>query len=322
MTAIREATGRDLSEVLRLHVEASALQAGLDPGLSPSSRDEHRISQVFRSMMRGSDFSVLVREKEGVSGLAGFTLGTIVDNKPLAVSRFGYVGCLSVDGKHRKQGLGDALWSAVRGWFTRKGLTGAQTDVSLHNRAAQQFWRDRGFEDFLVHLRRDLEPELQGTATAACQIRRAAPADVDSILELWKEMMDIHAAIDERLAVGPRWSKEVAGSIEEWLRSRDDRLFVADSDLGVIGFALGSVVDTTLGLKPSRCGHVAHLSVRADMRRRGVGRRLFGELRDWFLTRELASVHLYASHFNPTSLGFWRSLGFEDYAERRWCNLV
>jgi ribosomal protein S18 acetylase RimI-like enzyme len=322
VAGIRKATVRDLSEIVRLHRQASALQARMDRRLEPSNGDARRISRVLRSMIAMPDFSVLVGQEEGVSGLAGFTLGSIVDNKPFAVSRFGYIGCLCVDGSHRKQGLGDELWLAVRGWLTGKGLATAQTDVSLRNRVAQTFWKDRGFESYLDHFRRNIEPELRETGAVGCEIRGATSVDIDSILVLWKEMMDIHAAIDERLIVGPTWSEQVVDFVEEWLRNPEDRLIVADAHPGVIGFAVGSVVDTALGLKPPRYGHVAHLCVRADVRRRGVGRRLFGELRNWFRERELASIHLYASHFNLTSQSFWRSVGFENYAERRWCNLV
>lgn len=322
MASIREAYVRDLAEIVRLHRQAGAFQALIDPRVPPDRREPQRVVRAFRSMIGTPGFSLLVGEEDGAADLTGFALGTIVDNKPFAVSRFGYIACLSVDKELRRQDVGGALWLAMRDWLISNGLTAAQTDVSLRNSAARAFWRRMGFVEFLDGLWRDTELEVVGADSSACRIREGTASDVDSVLVLWKEMMDIHAAIDERLTVGPRWSDDVARSFAQWTGSRKDRLIVADSPEGVIGFAVGSVVETRLGWGPSRYGHVAHLCVRAERRRRGVGRQLFCWLRDWFRDRGLASIHLYASPFNATSQRFWRSLGFQDYAQRQWCNLV
>jgi GNAT superfamily N-acetyltransferase len=90
----------------------------------------------------------------------------------------------------------------------------------------------------------------------------------------------------------------------------------------VIGFVVGSVVDVVLGLEPSVRGHVAHLCVTSEWRRRGVGRLLFSSLRDWFLRRGMPSIHAHVSHFSPVSQRFWRAMEFEEYVERLWCDLI
>lgn len=135
-------------------------------------------------------------------------------------------------------------------------------------------------------------------------------------------MMDVHSALDTRLSIAPDWRDEVARSVRRWLRDDDYRLIVAESGDGVIGFALGGVVHQALGPQLSLHGQVAHLCVGANWRRRGVGRRLFGALRDWFVGRDVPSIHAYVSPLNPVSQRFWRGLGFEDYISRLWCDLV
>ena len=106
------------------------------------------------------------------------------------------------------------------------------------------------------------------------------------------------------------------------MEDHGSHLVVAEATEGVIGFALGGLVEASTGVRPSACGHIAHLCVNASWRRRGVGRRLWSSLRDWFCSRGVSSIHLYVSHFNPVSQQFWRNLGFEDCMSRLWCDLT
>jgi GNAT superfamily N-acetyltransferase len=321
MAIIREAELEDLQEIVRLHGEASDLQGRLDPRLAASPAEARRFPELLRSMIGARGSPVVVAEGRVGDGLGGYAMATMIDNSPFRVSEFAYVACLYVRQRYLGGGLGAALWSFLRDRLAAEGSGVAQTDVSVRDPKARRFWADRGFESFLDHLSIERQPALPPTGSSPWEIREAEAGDRGAVLELWEEMMGIHSDLDDRLSVGPSWEREITDLYRRWRTEPRRRVIVADGPTGVIGFAVGSVAEVVLGLKPSTYGHIAHLCVAAEFRRRGVGRQLFSSLRDWFKVRGVDSIHLYASPLNPVSQQFWRSLGFVDYVERLWCDL-
>jgi GNAT superfamily N-acetyltransferase len=113
----------------------------------------------------------------------------------------------------------------------------------------------------------------------------------------------------------------VAQTIDYWLGDATSHLLVAEADNDVIGFTLGGLVDVGLGIKPGAYGHIAHMCVTAHWRRLGIGRQLCFGLMDWLRSKGVSSIQIYVSRFSPVSQRFWRSMGFESYMERLWCDL-
>jgi ribosomal protein S18 acetylase RimI-like enzyme len=249
-------------------------------------------------------------------------MGTVAENEPFAVARYGYVSGLYVGQEDGDGGMKDGLLDAVEGRFTEKGVHAAQVDVSCRDMAAQRFWQSRGFETFLDHLWRSAESAVCGREDPDFVVRPARAADRPAVVLLWGEMMGLHAAMDGRLSIAADWRTHVEESFGGWSRHGDNHLTVAEGAEGVVGFALGGVVQSTIGLTPGTHGHIAHMCVGAQWRRRGVGRQLFASLRDWFVRHGVSSIHLYASCLNPVAQRFWRGLGFEDYINRLWHDLV
>lgn len=149
-------------------------------------------------------------------------------------------------------------------------------------------------------------------------VRRAGLRDVDDILPLWEEMMRFHAALDPRLEVGPEGASYMRRVFREWLRSEDCRVLVAEAEGEIVGYIVGRVADNPPVFRLRTYGHISDICVAPEWRRRGVGRRLYGALREWFKEEGLSVVQLNAAHRNPTSLAFWRAMGFEDYLHRMW----
>jgi GNAT superfamily N-acetyltransferase len=323
LALVREAGSGDLVGLVELHRLAGEDLGCLDARLAPDARDSGRLKRRLRRMLGGSSVTVLVSEDGRERWLAGCAIGAVVKNEPFIVSQYGYLGCLYVRRGYRAAGIGDSLLLAVYDRLTRQGVSVVHTDVSPRDAASRAFWRTKGFEPFLDHLRLDAAahvgnpPEVPGVA-----VREANAADTEDVIRLWKEMMDFHAPVDRRLTVGRGWRDYLSQTTRRWLEDRDTALLVADAGGEAVGFAVGSVVDVALGLRASTHGHVAHLCTTGDWRRRGVGRLLFSSLRTWFLHRGMTSIHAYVSHYSAVSQGFWRALGFEEYVERLSCELA
>ena len=322
MTPIRDAEWHDLGEILRLHRLARDAMGHLDPRLATGLHDSDRLRRGLQSMLRARPRAVFVAEDSAGAGLSGYAMGTVAENEPFSVPRYGYMACLYVGRERRDRGMGDALLEVVQGRFKQDGLEATHVDVSCRDMAAQRFWQNRGFRRFLDHLWRPADSAVCAGEDPDFVVRPARSGDREAVVWLWKEMMDIHAAMDSRLSIAPGWRAQVEHSVRRWLRDHDSCLIVADAADLVVGFALGGLAESTIGLTPGSHGHIAHMCVSAKWRRRGVGRQLFASLRDWFVRRGVPSIHLYVSCLNPVSGQFWRGMGFEDYINRLWCDLV
>jgi len=322
VTLIRDAERHDLGEILRLHRLARDAIGKLDPRLAAGSHDSDRLSKGLQSMLGARPRGVLVAEDRAGAGLSGYAMGTVAENEPFSIPRYGYLLCLYVGEEHRDRRMGDTLFEAVQASFKEEGLEAAHVDVSSRDLAARSFWQKRGFQRFLDYLWRSADSAVCAGEDPGFVVRPARSGDRGGVVMLWKEMIDIHAAIDSRLSIAPGWRAQVERSVRRWLGDRDSHLIVAEVADLVMGFALGGLAESTMGLTPGSHGHIAHMCVSAQWRRRGVGRQLFASLRDWFVRRGVPSIHLYVSCLNPVSQQFWRELGFEDYISRLWCDLV
>jgi ribosomal protein S18 acetylase RimI-like enzyme len=323
LAVVREAGRGDVAGLVELHRLAGEDLGCLDARLAPEAGDSGELGRALRHTLGSSSLFVLVSEDGQERQLAGCAIGAVVNNEPFVVSRHGYLGCLYVRAGHRGSGIGDSLFLSTSCRLRSQGMSVVQTDVPARDRASLGFWRAKGFEPFLDHLRLDTARDGRSSLDVpGVEVREANSADTEDVIRLWKEMMDFHAPVDRRLTIGPGWRDYLSQATRRWLRDRDTALLVADAGGEVVGFAVGRVVEVVLGLKASTHGHVAHLCTTGNWRRRGVGRLLFSALRSWFVRRGMSSIHAYVSHYSPVSQRFWRALGFEEYVERLSCELA
>jgi len=149
-------------------------------------------------------------------------------------------------------------------------------------------------------------------------IRRATPADMPAILSLWIEMMEHHAALDNRFRPSEEGPASFNKALLEWLADEYIMVLVADARPELIGYAIGYDRENPRVILPPRYGYITDMAVTASRRRQGVASALFDGLKDWFRERGLQSIRLNVAHTNPLSQGFWRSKGFEDYMTVLW----
>lgn len=143
-------------------------------------------------------------------------------------------------------------------------------------------------------------------------IRPATPRDLPEIIALWRTLQATSAAYEPRLTpndTAPAWFADFLGG---QLTNDQARVLVAVTDEGVIGYTFGQILRRPT-LLVGDCGYVADLCVRESDRGRGIGRRLFHELRDWFQAQGLRALEAQVVRANPASQAFWRKMGFGDF---------
>ena len=107
------------------------------------------------------DWCVLVAERNGE--VMGQIIGRVRGNVPVfEPARYGCVTDIVVAAAERREGVGLALFSALKDWFRELGVNHLQLQVAHNNPAAQGFWRGQGCTDYIHTLWYDLGQEKPG----------------------------------------------------------------------------------------------------------------------------------------------------------------
>jgi GNAT superfamily N-acetyltransferase len=152
-------------------------------------------------------------------------------------------------------------------------------------------------------------------------VRRAALEDLEMVLDLWQEMMDYHARLDRRFLPAADGRDHFRITLREWMGDDTCRVLVAVDHGDVVGYIIGRLAENPPVFENRYLGHVSDICVAPEWRHMGVGRKLFGALRNWFWRQGLTSVQLHVGAFNPVSQAFWREMGFQDYMHRLWLEI-
>ena len=156
------------------------------------------------------------------------------------------------------------------------------------------------------------KPELDGLS-----MRHATSADLNEIVALGIESVRYHAALDPTMHVPRGEDGKMRRRFQAILREpQHGALFVAMLDWQIVAFYslyLQSIDDswTPPLFAPGRYGLLAEVAVAEGLRGRGVGRRLFHTVEQWFRERGAQRFWLIYLLRNPLSSRFWPSLGFQ-----------
>jgi [ribosomal protein S18]-alanine N-acetyltransferase len=129
-------------------------------------------------------------------------------------------------------------------------------------------------------------------------VRRAGAADLEAVIQL-----------ERAAANAPHWAaSEYAAMLVPASASGVVRrcLFVADSELGLIGFAVGKVIG--IGLESS--SELESVAVGSTARRAGVGRALCVAVIDWCRAQGAAAIELEVRAASAGAIALYSGLGF------------
>lgn len=93
-------------------------------------------------------------------------------------------------------------------------------------------------------------------------------------------------------------------ALREFLSLPNARAWVAEENEGLVGFVIVRRVGRDRG-------HVITLDVRADRRRRGVGRKLLETAEAWLAAEGVRRVQLETAVNNQAAVAFWTQAGYE-----------
>lgn len=144
-------------------------------------------------------------------------------------------------------------------------------------------------------------------------IREATKNDIANLCALWRKMMMFHENLDGRFRFTKDARQEYSRHIAGALHTRYMHVFVAEVEGEIIGYIYGEVQERRPIFPAGKFGFISDIYVEEEWRRKGVGRRLFYQMRDWMMKERITAIELLAAERNPYSVAFWESLGFVSY---------
>lgn len=147
------------------------------------------------------------------------------------------------------------------------------------------------------------------------EIRRARSSDADDIASLSAEVQAHHANALPRLFKPAGQSTFPSAAVRELLDEPDRIVLVACADSVVVGYASAQIqrrAETAFRYSNVSL-YVQWMGVRADWRRRGVGRALIKALREVAATHGVSSLALDVWAFNSDARAFYEAVGFRPH---------
>ncbi len=144
------------------------------------------------------------------------------------------------------------------------------------------------------------------------EIRQAELADLDRMMPLWKELADLHAALDPRYALSDQAENAARKFLAANIQEPTWQFLVAIQDGIMVGFISGFVRENSPVMAQRCYGYIEDAVVTASCRRTGIGEQLCREMEAWLIAHGAEYVGLNAAATNPVSLAFWHKMGYSD----------
>jgi GNAT superfamily N-acetyltransferase len=151
--------------------------------------------------------------------------------------------------------------------------------------------------------------------SASGALRRAEARDRGALVELLGELLADQAASEPTFALRPEAGAELPGLLARQLRDPDAAVFVWEDAGGIAGFCSVRLERAPGALVEAARTEITELAVRAERRRRGVGRALVEAACGWARARGAQRVEVRVAARNPAGQAFWRALGYEAFVD-------
>ena len=158
-----------------------------------------------------------------------------------------------------------------------------------------------------------------GSINTQLTIREAAQRDLDTVVDLWEELISFHHDLDNRHWVR---AEDGDGKFRDWtaesLEKHDRLLLVGEVQQTVVGFIHGLLQSAPPPLASRLGGFITDLVVADGFRRCGVASRLVTAAEQWLKDQGAEQVTANVAVRNQISASFWGKQGFETWTQTMW----
>lgn len=154
-TQVRQATARDVGEIVSIWGELAAHHTRLDEAFRPSRHWQEEYQRFIRDLLGREDAHAVVAVEGG--RVIGYGVGRI-SMLPAFFERRrrGYLHDVVVREPYRRRGVGRSLVETLLAWMQECDAPTVELTVAVLNEEAVAFWTRLGFAQYMYHFKREL----------------------------------------------------------------------------------------------------------------------------------------------------------------------
>ncbi len=143
------------------------------------------------------------------------------------------------------------------------------------------------------------------------QIRQAIENDVESLVDLWIELMEVHAAFSTQFLINKNKRAAIEAFILQQLGKKQTRIFVMEEDAAIVAMLFARIEQRPEMFIRQRSGYIAETIVTRSQRGKNIGNELAEAAHAWFAAEGVTCSELQVAASNAAAIAFWQSKGYE-----------
>ncbi|MBD3398352.1 GNAT family N-acetyltransferase [Candidatus Micrarchaeota archaeon] len=151
------------------------------------------------------------------------------------------------------------------------------------------------------------------------KIRKATKKDLDALVELSYQLsMDQmnNCQVDFRL--NKNFKTIQKRCISKDMKKRKNAFFVAEEAGEIVGYVSGKIEEDPPLYVDWKNGRVNGFYVKEGFRSKGLGKKLFAEMKKWFKKKKIKTIRLVVARCNIGAKRAYKSLGFGPADFEQW----
>jgi len=152
------------------------------------------------------------------------------------------------------------------------------------------------------------------------QFDEARPDDLPRCAEMFRDLMEVHAAHPEFFAVTTNVVERKLDEYQGMIEHGTGQVFVARQSGRAVGMVVAFARRAPDYFHLRDYGYLADVFVEPEHRRRGLVRALTRRAVDYLFRCGVRSVRLTNAMDNPEAVATWEALGFHEVLSVRVCN--
>lgn len=148
------------------------------------------------------------------------------------------------------------------------------------------------------------------------QIRLAGEHDLESLVDLWIELMDYHASYGPGFLIDKNKRAAIETFIRDMLSKKLTRIFVMEASGKVVAMLVARLEIRPEMFVHQKAGYIAETMVTASYKGKNIGSELTNAALAWFDSENAAYAELMVASANDAAFRFWESKGFKTHLLR------
>jgi ribosomal protein S18 acetylase RimI-like enzyme len=144
-------------------------------------------------------------------------------------------------------------------------------------------------------------------------IRKAEIMDLERITQLWFEMMTFHINKDNKYRMKQNAIDIYRNYANETILDPEKGVFVYEDGHTLFGYLFVEISDLPPVYEVEKIASVTEISVKQEMRRKGIGQSLLKSAELWAKNRGINRIECIVSANNEVSQSFWKKNGYVGY---------